>query len=200
MTAAQSAPAASRNRDPILAVLRERLPRPGFVLEVASGTGEHAVWFSRALPDVTWQPTDRTPEALASIAARRDEAALPNLLPPLLLDAAAPETWPVQQADAVVAINMIHISPWASTLGLLTGAARVLRPGGVLFLYGPFRENGAHTGPGNAAFDADLQARDPEWGIRDLTEVAAIAATMGLRFGERIPMPANNLSVLFFQA
>jgi hypothetical protein len=194
--AAKTAPAAARNRDPILQVLRDHLTHPAFVLELASGTGEHAVWFSGAMPNLTWQPTDLDPEALESITAWQESAHLPNLLPPLQLDAAA-QTWPVAQADAIVAINMIHISPWAVTKGLIAGAARILTLGGKLFLYGPFREAGVHTGPGNAAFDADLQARNPSWGIRDLDEVAALATSHGLKGPERIAMPANNLIVVF---
>jgi SAM-dependent methyltransferase len=194
--AARSAAAAGRNREPILGVLRDVLPRPGLVLEVASGTGEHAVWFSAALPGLTWQPTDRDEEALRSIAAWSAMAALPNLLPPLWLDATA-ETWPIAQADAVVAINMLHIAPWTATKGLIAGAERVLTHGGLLFLYGPFREGGAHTTASNAAFDADLRTRDPSWGIRDLDEIIALAAQHGLLPPERIAMPANNLSVVF---
>jgi SAM-dependent methyltransferase len=194
--AAKSAPAAGRNREPILGVLRDVLPRPGFVLEIASGTGEHAVWYSTALPDLTWQPTDRDPDALSSIAAWRATAGLANLLPPLVLDAAS-DIWPVTRADAVVSINMIHIAPWSAAQGLVAGAARVLSADGLLFLYGPFRENGAHTSPGNAAFDADLRARDPSWGIRDLDEVAALAERFGFKAPERIAMPANNLSLVF---
>lgn len=194
--AARSAPAAGRNREPILAVLRDILPQPGLVLEIASGTGEHAVWFSKALPGVTWQPSDRDAEALSSIAAWRDMMGSPNLRPPLWLDAAA-DTWPIARANAVVAINMIHIAPWTATLGLLAGAGRVLAQGGLLFLYGPFREGGVHTADSNAAFDADLQARDPSWGIRDLDEIAALANQHGLMPPERTPMPANNLSVVF---
>jgi SAM-dependent methyltransferase len=197
--AAQSAPAAARNREPILRVLRDYLPPSGLVLEIASGTGEHAAWYSSALPSLTWQPTDRDPEALESIAAWRDLTNTLNLLPPLLLDASA-ATWPVSQADVVVAINMVHISPWTATQGLIAGAARVLNPGGLLFLYGPFREGGVHTGAGNAAFDADLRARDPSWGIRDLDEITALAGRQGLTGPERIAMPANNLSVVFRQA
>lgn len=193
---ARSAPAAARNYEPILHVLRDYLPRLARVLEIASGTGEHAVWFSGAFPELTWQPTDRDPEALRSIAAWRDSAGRPNLLPPLPLDAAA-DIWPVTQADAVVAINMIHIAPWAATQGLIMGAARVLTPGGLLYLYGPFREGGVHTGAGNAAFDSDLRARDPFWGIRDLDEIAALASRHGFMAPERIAMPANNLSVVF---
>jgi SAM-dependent methyltransferase len=194
--AARSAPAAARNREPILVVLRDCLPRPALVLEIASGTGEHAVWFSNAVPGLTWQPTDLDEEALRSIAAWRDASGPPNLLPPLCLDAAA-EIWPVAHADAVVAINMVHIAPWNATTGLIGGAARVLPPGGVLFLYGPFREGGEHTSAGNVAFDADLRARDPSWGIRDLDEITAFASQHGFKAPERIAMPANNLSVVF---
>jgi SAM-dependent methyltransferase len=194
--AAKSAPAAARNREPILRVLRDCLPASGLVLEIASGTGEHAVWYSRAMPGLTWQPTDRDPEELKSIAAWRDLMGPPNLSPPLLLDASA-GIWPIAEADCIIAINMIHIAPWTATLGLIAGAARVLTPDGLLFLYGPFREKGVHTGAGNAAFDADLRVRDPSWGIRDLDEIAAVASQHGLSAPERIPMPANNLSVIF---
>jgi SAM-dependent methyltransferase len=194
--AARTAPAAVRNREPILRVLRDCLPPSARVLEIASGTGEHAVWFCRALSALTWQPTDQDPEALRSIAAWRDRMDLPNVLPPLPLDAAA-ETWPVAQADAVVAINMVHIAPWAATQGLITGAARILSAGGLLFLYGPFREGGAHTGAGNVAFDADLRAQNPSWGIRDLDDITALARRHGFVAPERIAMPANNLSVVF---
>jgi SAM-dependent methyltransferase len=194
--AAKSAPAAARNREPILRVLRDYLARPALVLEIASGTGEHAMWFSSALPDVTWQPTDHDPEALSSIAAWRDMSGPPNLLPPLRLDACA-DTWPVAQADAVIAINMVHIAPWTAAQGLIAGAARVLTQGGLLFLYGPFREGGVHTSAGNVAFDTDLRARDPSWGIRDLDEITALAGQHGLIGPERTAMPANNLSVVF---
>jgi len=194
--AAKSAPAAARNREPILRVLRDCLPRSAFVLEIASGTGEHAVWFSSALPELTWQPTDHDDDALSSITAWRDSSGTPNLLPPLWLDAAA-DNWPVAQADAVVAINMVHIAPWDVTQGLIAGAARVLSQGGLLFLYGPFREGDVHTSAGNAAFDADLRARDPSWGIRDIEEINALASQHGFTAAERIAMPANNLSVVF---
>jgi SAM-dependent methyltransferase len=193
---ARTVPAAVRNREPILQVLREILPPRATVLEIASGTGEHAVWFCTALPMLTWQPTDPDTEALQSIAAWRDTAGLANMLPPLPLDAAA-ETWPVAQADAVIAINLIHIAPWTVTHGLIAGAARVLTPGGLLFLYGPFRQGGAHTTASNAAFDADLRARNPSWGVRDLDEITALATPQGFAPPLRIAMPANNLSVVF---
>ena len=192
-----TAPAAARNREPILAVLREWLPRRAHVLEVASGTGEHAIWFAAALPESTWQPTENTPERLTSIAVWRAETGTPNLLAPLALDAAAPEGWPAIAADAVVAINMIHIAPWPATLGLMAGAARVLQPGGLLFLYGPFREPGVPTAESNEAFDADLRERDPAWGLRDLDEVASVAARQGLRLDARRAMPTNNLALRF---
>ena len=195
--AARVAPAVARNREPIAAVLRDWLPQSGLVLEIASGTGEHAVWFGGRLPGLTWQPTDRDPEALASIAAWRESAGLSNILPPLLLDATAPQDWPVRHADAVVAINMIHIAPWSATEGLMSGAARVLAPGGLLYLYGPFREAGGHTAPSNAAFDFDLQLRNLLWGVRDREEVADLAVRHGLEPAGRVRMPANNLSLLF---
>jgi len=196
MQTIRSAPAAARNREPILRVLSDSLPQSARVLEIASGTGEHAVWFSTALSGLTWQPTDHDPEALRSIAARRDIAGPPNLLPPLWLDAGA-DIWPVTQADAVVAINLIHIAPWTVTQGLIVGAARTLTPGGPLFLYGPFQEGGVHTAASNAAFDAELRARDPSWGIRDLDEITPLASRHGFTGPERIAMPANNLSVVF---
>ena len=197
MSAAFSAPAASRNREPILQILRETLPLSGLVLEIAAGSGEHAVWFAAELPGISWQPTDPDPRALASIATRRDASGLANLQPPLVLDATDPGSWPVAAADAVVCINMIHISPWAATEGLMTGAARVLPPGGVLVLYGPYREAGVPTAPSNLAFDADLKARNPAWGLRDLEAVTAVAEQAGLRLTRRHAMPANNLSLTF---
>ena len=195
MTLARVAPAVARNRAAIADVLRAWLPQPGLVLEVASGSGEHGVYFCGLMPDVTWQPTDRDDQALASIAAWRDAAGLTNLLAPVRLDAAA--SWPVAQADAVVAINMIHIAPWSATLGLMAGAAQVLPVGGVLILYGPFRENGQHTADSNAAFDADLRARNSEWGVRDLGCVVAAAEAGGLSLAKVIVMPANNRSIVF---
>jgi SAM-dependent methyltransferase len=193
---AQTSPAVARNRDPILAVLRRVLPAQGTVLEIASGTGEHAVYFAAALPHLTWQPTDPDADARASIAAYREAAQLPSLKPVLALDACATE-WPITRADAIVSINMIHIAPWSAAEGLMAGAGRLLAPGGVLYLYGPFKENGAHTAPSNAAFDASLRARDPQWGVRDTGDVAALAGRNGLALVERVAMPANNLSLVF---
>jgi SAM-dependent methyltransferase len=193
---ALSSPSVLRNRDPILAVLRRVLPDRGTVLEIASGSGEHAIYFAAALPNLTWQPTDADPAALRSIAAHLEAACLPNLLPPIELDAARPP-WAVLHADAVVAINMLHISPWRTAEGLMSGASRVLRLGGVLYLYGPYRENGVHTAPSNAVFDESLRARNPDWGVRDLSDVEQLARSNGLVLEERVVMPANNLSLVF---
>lgn len=152
--------------------------------------------FAAALPHLKWQPTDYDEQALNSIAAHRAVSRLPNLLAPLRLDASAPD-WPVERAAAVVTINMIHISPWRATQGLMVGAGRVLAPGGVLYLYGAYKESGVHTAPSNEVFDQDLRRRNPEWGVRDLEEVVEIAGNHGLELVERIPMPASNLSVVF---
>jgi hypothetical protein len=180
--------------------LKPRLPCSGLVLEIAAGAGEHAVHNAAAMPDLQWLPTDGDSEALASIAAWRDHAGLPNLLPPLRLDASDPDTWPVDRADAVVNINMIHISPWSATEGLMAGAGRLLPSGGVLFLYGPYIERDVPTAPSNLDFDESLRRRNPAWGIRHLEEVAALAAAHGLELSERIAMPANNLSLIFRKA
>jgi SAM-dependent methyltransferase len=194
--AKQHAPATLRNREAILSVLRLVLPPSGLVLEIASGTGEHATWIAPQLPGIAWQPTDRDPASRESIAAWTAERAAGNVLPPLVLDVCDP-VWPVESAAAVFCANMIHISPWAATEGLLRGAARVLSPGGVLVLYGPFMLEHAHTAPSNASFDASLRARNPEWGVRDLGDVAEVARGHGLRLRDKIEMPANNLSVVF---
>ncbi len=194
--AAQLSPAVARNRDPILAVLRRFLPGQGTVLEIASGTGEHAAYFAPHFPHLVWQPSDTDPDALASIDGHRAAANAPNLRAPIELDVTAP-AWPVTHADAVISINMIHISPWAAAQGLMAGAARLLAAGGVLYLYGPFKENGVHTAPSNAAFDASLRARDPQWGVRDTGDVRALADSHGFDFVERVAMPANNLSLVF---
>jgi hypothetical protein len=193
------APATGRNRDAILAVLRRVLPPEGLVLEVASGTGEHATYFAPRLPHLRFQPTERDPALMGSILAWSAEAAAPNLLPPLALDAAAGQ-WPVDEAAAILCINMIHIAPMAACEGLLRGAARLLPPDGPLYLYGPFRIGGRHTAPSNESFDAQLRAQDPSWGVRDLDEVGGLAAAAGLALEETIAMPANNLSVIFRRA
>lgn len=194
---ARVSPSTARNREPILEVLAPRLPARGLVLEIAAGAGEHAVLNAAALRHLQWQPTDPDPEALISIAAWRDHAALPNLLPPLRLDASDPDSWPVAQADAVVNINMIHISPWAAAEGLMAGAGRLLPAGGLLYLYGPYLEADVETAPSNLAFDQSLKDRNPAWGLRRLDDVTALAARHGLTLAERIAMPANNLSVIF---
>jgi hypothetical protein len=196
MDARLYSPSAARNRDPILATLRRHLPPRGLVLEVASGSGEHALHLAAALPNLTFQPSDANPEARASITAWAKAAGLPNIHPPLALDAAAPD-WPIGRANVVLCINMVHIAPWAACEGLVAGAARVLLPGGTLALYGPFKREGRHTGPGNENFDAELRARDPAWGLRDLEAVVQLAAGHG--FGPPVvePMPADNLTVLF---
>lgn len=190
------APSVARNRDPILGVLRRVLPARGLVLEIASGTGEHAVYFAAELPDLTWQPSDPDPEARRSIMAHRSAAGSANLLAPLALDASG-ASWPIAQADAVVSINMIHIAPWVAAEGLMAGAARVLPSDAPLILYGPFREEGRHTAPSNAEFDESLRMRDPAWGVRDLEAVTALAGRSGLALAGRIAMPANNLTVVF---
>ena len=188
-----SAPA-ERNCRPILDVLRQVLPAEGLVLEIASGSGQHAAFFAPQFPNLAWQPSDVDPDARRSIAAWTTTVGCPNLRLPVELDVTQP-AWPVDRADALVCINMIHISPWQATLGLLTGAARLLPAGGVLYLYGPFRRDGQHTAPSNAAFDADLKARNPAWGVRDVGEIAAAAQAFGPP--ALIPMPTNNLSVVF---
>lgn len=197
--ARRSAPAVARNRDPILAVLRRVLPARGLLLEVSAGTGEHAVHCAPHFPGLTWQPTDPDPAARASIAAWAAAAKLNTLRPPLDLDAAA-AAWPVDRADAVLCINMIHIAPWEAGLGLLRGAGRILPPGGPLVLYGPYKRGGAHTAPSNAAFDASLRAQDPRWGVRNLEDVAEAAAAEGFGPPEVVEMPANNLTVVFRRA
>jgi SAM-dependent methyltransferase len=196
--ARRHAPATLRNREPLLAVLRRTLPPAGTVLEVASGTGEHAAFFAAALPALVWQPTDLDPAARASIAAWC--ADVPNVRPPLPLDAAVPDTWEITAADAMLCVNMIHIAPWAACEGLLAGAGRVLPAGAPLVLYGPYRVGGVHTAPSNAAFDAGLRAQNPAWGVRDLEDVLAVASTHGLRHDETVAMPANNLTVVLRRA
>jgi SAM-dependent methyltransferase len=190
----QHAPAADRNAAPILEVLRRVLPARGLVLEIARGTGQHAVHVARALPVITWQPSDPDPTARASIDAWRIDAGLANLRAPLALDVTAP--WPIDAADAIVCINMVHISPWAASLALFAGAARILPAGGILYLYGPYRFDGA-TAPSNEAFDLSLRSRDPAWGVRDVRDLDAAAAPHALDRIDTIPMPANNHSLIF---
>ncbi len=190
------AAAAERNREPILAVLKRVLPETGTVLEVASGTGQHAAHFAPQFPDVVWQPTDPDPDMRDSIAAWVAGTPSENLRMPLDLDICAGD-WPLENAAAVIAVNLIHIAPWDVCLALTEGAGRILDPGGVLILYGPYKMDGRHTAPSNAAFDESLRRRDPGWGVRDLDDVTAAAAAAGLGLADTIPMPANNLSVVF---
>lgn len=190
------APATLRNRDAIIAVLAEWLPATGTVLEVASGSGEHAVHFAAAFPQFTWKPSDPDPAGLTSIAAYRAEAGLANITPPLALDAAS-AAWPVSAADAILCINMVHISPWEATLGLFAGAAKLLASGAPLILYGPYIEPDVTTSDSNMAFDESLRSRNPAWGLRDIGAVEAAATDAGMRFAERRAMPANNLMLLF---
>lgn len=191
------APAAARNRAPILGVLQRHLPSRGLVLEVASGTGEHITHFAGASgADLIFQPSDPDASSRASIDAWASNLGLRNIQPAIALDASLGD-WPIARADAVLCINMIHIAPWAAAVGLIRGAAAVLPQSGLLYLYGPFRRDGHSTAPSNAAFDTDLRSRDPAWGVRDLEAVTALAELHGLALCEIVDMPANNLSVIF---
>jgi hypothetical protein len=197
----QHAPATQRNRQPILEVLQRVLPPQGTILEVASGTGEHAIFFAPHLSPRRWLPSDADPQHRASIAAWREEFPAENLDEPIALDA-RDRIWPVEtetplKISAIVNINMIHISPWSACLGLLAGAERILPPAGILYLYGPYKRNGQHTAPSNESFEAMLRSQNPEWGVRDLDEVVAAAKEHHLVLQETIEMPANNLSVIF---
>ncbi len=190
------APAVARNRAPLLEAITPMLPAEGLVLELASGTGEHSAYFARALPGLTWQPSEPDPRLRASIEAHRAAAGCANLLPPLALDVTAAD-WPVARAAAVLCVNLIHIAPWAVAEAVVAGAARLLPAGGPLIFYGPFKREGRHTAPSNERFDAMLRADDPAWGVRDLEAVVALAAAGGLAFEQVIEMPANNLTVVF---
>ena len=192
-----ASPAVARNTGPILEVLRAHLPARGKVLEIAAGSGQHAVAFAGALPGLEWTPSDPSAQARASIAAWAEAADLPNLDAPLALDVLDPATWPAGPVRAVVCINMIHISPWTAAEGLMALAGRVLPAGGLLALYGPYREAEVPLAASNAAFDESLKARDPAWGLRDRDAVAAAAGAEGLALTRRIGMPANNLMLLF---
>ena len=201
MDARRHAPAAERNREPILGVLRRVLPARGAVLEIASGTGQHVAHFAAALRDLAFQPSDRTDQDFASIVAWSADADLVNVRPPIVLDVTS-DPWPaaVGTPDAIFCANMIHIAPWEACLGLLRGAGAHLAPGGVLVTYGPYKLGGAHTAPTNEAFDLDLRSRDPRWGVRDLDDVARVAAGHGLHLEEHVAMPANNRTVVFRRA
>lgn len=208
----QYAPATQRNREPILEVLLQVLPATGTVLEVSSGTGEHAAYFAPRLHPRLWIPSDPNPLARDSIAAWRESCSTDNLYPPLAIDASDP-VWLLERDElpeslygidfrrdpivAIANINMIHIAPWSACLGLMAGARRILPPGGILYLYGPFKQAGKHTAPSNAAFDENLQLQNPEWGVRDLDDVVAAARKENLSLVETYAMPANNLSVIF---
>lgn len=192
----QHAPATQRNREPIAEVLAEELPGSGRVLEIAAGTGEHAVFFAARFPALEWVPSDPSHEALASIAAHREDYAGNNLADPLLLDAALRD-WPVDGADAILCVNMVHISPWEASTGLFDGAARLLGVGAPLILYGPFFEADVEPAPSNLDFDRSLKARDPRWGIRDLAEIDRLAARSGFTRTARRDMPANNLTLVY---
>lgn len=199
MTALRSALSTARNRQPILNVLQRVLPASARVLELASGAGEHAVCFARAMPGLTWRPSDPDPEARASINAWIAKEGLANVLAPVAIDVREAK-WGVESEapfDALVAINMVHISPWAATLGLMVGAGRLLCDGGVLYTYGPYMRDGRHTAPSNEAFDASLKARDASWGVRDVADVERAAGAQGLKLREIVEMPANNLSLVF---
>lgn len=192
------APATQRNREPIAECLAKLLPETGTVLEIASGSGEHALFFARRFPALRWQPSDPDADARSSIAAWRasEGAGVENLAAPLALDAAAPD-WPVESADAILCVNMVHISPWKATEGLFAGAARLLPAGGILAIYGPFLAEDVATAPSNFAFDRSLKQRNPEWGIRDLADVDALAKANGLERVERFLLPANNMLLAY---
>ena len=192
-----SSPAADRNTGPILQVLRAHLPARGRVLEIASGVGQHAAAIARALPDLDWTPSDPSMEAREGIEAWRKASGLDNLRAAEAVDAADPAIWPSGPFHAVVCINMVHISPWAATEGLMRGAAAVLKPGAPLILYGPYRRAGVPTAPSNEAFDASLKARDPQWGLRQVEDVEAEALRNHLHLERVVEMPANNLTLVF---
>ncbi|HVL79814.1 MAG TPA: DUF938 domain-containing protein [Sphingomicrobium sp.] len=194
--ARRSAPAALRNREPIADVLADWLPRDGLVLEVASGTGQHSLYFAKRFPNLDWQPSDLEASSLRSIAAWQAQSPLPNLHAPIAIDASQTD-WSIDRADAVLSINMVHISPWSAALGLLDGAARLLAPQAPLILYGPWFAAAIETAPSNEAFDADLRARNPEWGLRSVEDFTAEAQRRGFTCCEARTMPANNLMLLY---
>jgi len=195
----QFATAVDRNTEPIIGVLSRVVPATGRVLEIASGTGQHIVAFAAAFPAIDWQPSDPNAEARDSIGAWIADAGCTNVAPPLDIDVTRPG-WAAAAAgpyDLLICINMIHIAPWAACLGLMEGAGTLLAPQGALYLYGPYRRDGAHTAPSNQAFDQSLRNRHPDWGVRDMAEVAAAAAPHGLEWEGTVAMPVNNFSLLF---
>jgi len=189
-------PAAERNKQPILDILERVLPKQGLVLEIASATGQHVAHFAKALPDLTWQPSDYSEEHLQNLRARRLYVGLPNILSPILLDVTR-IPWPVERADAIFNANMIHISPWATTLGLFTGAEQVLPPGAPLVTYGPYKVHGEHVSESNVEFDASMRERDPSFGVRDVDDITTVAEARGFALEEQIVMPANNFTLIF---
>lgn len=197
--ARQFAPATQRNRKPILEVLLRVLPADGNILEIASGTGEHAVFFAPYIRPRKWIPSDPNPILRHSIHAWRDYYSVDNLLDPLDIDAQNPVLTQIEETAiaAIVNINMIHIAPWSACLGLMALAGRILPQGGILYLYGPYKQGGEHTAPSNLAFDQSLKLQNPEWGVRNLEDVVTVAQAQGLNLLETVPMPANNLSVIF---
>ena len=199
MNVKQYAPATQRNREPILKVLSEVLPQNSKVLEIASGTGEHAVYFASKLPSCHWIPSDINPESRSSIIAWKSDNAIDNLSLPLSIDVTQ-DNWQsgvAKEINSIVNINMIHIAPWQVCLGLMKGAGQILSPSGILYLYGPYKSNGKHTAISNANFDRSLRDRHPQWGVRDLEQVVEAAANANLKLQQVIEMPANNLSVIF---
>ncbi len=196
----QYAPATQRNREPILEVLLRVLPAAGNILEIASGTGEHSLFFAPAFSPRLWIPSDPNPIARDSIEAWREESLIDNIQPPLNINVEN-SSWEIEKKDlnitTIVNINMIHISPWKACLGLMEGANRILPSGGILYLYGPYKQGGKHTAPSNESFDQSLRSQNPEWGVRNLEDVIKVAEEKGLMFKEKVEMPANNLSVIF---
>lgn len=195
MSQALDFPATRRNREPLLEVLQPRLPEQGLVLEIGSGSGQHHVYFAPRFPRLRWQPTDLEEEHLASIGAWQELEPAQNLLPPKRLDLLG--NWPVERADVILCFNVVHISPWACTPALFEGAGRVLPSGGRMFTYGPYRVDGAHTAPSNERFEGWLKAQNPDFGVRDMGRLAELADAQGLELEERIPMPANNFTLVF---
>lgn len=190
------APSAARNMQPVCDVLQPLLPKRGTVLEIASGSGEHIVKLAELTPETTFQPSDPGEDERRSIDAWRQSLKLDNVQPAISIDATASQ-WPIASADVVYCMNMIHISPWAATVGLIEGAARTLATDGLLYTYGPYRRDGRHTSTGNETFDQSLRQRNPEWGIRDVEEIISLAESHGFRTPDIVEMPANNLSLLF---